>query len=80
MSQPVLVDYRAGERHGGRDDGGILLSQEEQVALFTIDARGNEVLRESFAARHEFGAGGGIHAIAARFQELSRAHQPSFHR
>ena len=69
MSQPVLVDYRAGERHRRRDDGGILLTQKEQVALFAIDARSNEVLREGFAAGHEFGAGGRIDAIAARFQD-----------
>ena len=69
VGQPVLVDYRAGEGHGGRDHGGVFLAQEEEVALFASDAGAGEVLRERFPAGHEFGAGGGIDAIAARFQD-----------
>src|ERR1017187_215536 len=69
VGQPELVDYRAGEGHGGGDHGGVFLEQEEKVALFAADAGAGEVLREGFAAGHELRSGRRIDAIAARFQD-----------
>src|ERR1017187_9719202 len=69
VGQPELVDYRPGEGHRGGDHGGVFLAQEEEVALFAADFRDGEILGEWFAAGHELGAGGGIDAIAARFQD-----------
>src|ERR1017187_6962139 len=69
VGQPELVDYRAGEGHGGGDHGGVFLAQEEKVALFAADAGAGEVLREGFAAGHELRSGRWIRARAARFQD-----------
>src|ERR1039458_5920743 len=62
-----LVEDRAVERRGRRNDGRVLLAHEEQIAAAGAGGGGN-VLRKIGAARNQLGAGGSIDAVSAGAQ------------